>query len=385
VGLGRRWGLATITVVAAAVPASAGAITVGAVAGSDPGTCKSINEAVFLAQTASSGPSYAVPSGGGLITSWQTSYGSSGAFLSMVVLRVTANPALYTVVGSDSETLPSPISANHISSFAPASPILVQAGDIVGLQIPSSSETACFYEGGIGDVFFGGPAGSLSPGASLEITSAAEKGRVNVEANLTQTVDLSLTQAISPATGGPGVALISLTPGGPGPGGIPATVTDIVPGGLSVLGAGLSGHGSCSVAGQTVTCSLAAVPLNAVPVIDIAVSSTTSGSYTNEALLTPVITDSNPANNAAAATLTVTAPNAPTKCTVIALKGARVSLAETVLKALHCHIGKVKKVASKTVRKGLVVSTSLKPGATAAADTSVGINVSSGKPKKKHH
>ncbi len=327
-----------------------------------------------------------MPTGGGLITSWETSFGSPGAPVSLVMLRPTSTAGSYTVVGSDSESLPTPIAANHISAFAVSTPIAVQGGDVLGIAVGAHSASACIYEGGTGDTIFDGIAPALAPGTSLTGPSSGEKERVNLSAELIQSVDLSLGEAITPASGAPGVALISLTPGGPGPGGVPATVSDIVPAGLTVLAAATSSGGSCSVTGQTVTCSLSEVSLGAAaPVIDIVVSSTAPGTYTNQALLTPGLADSNPANNTASATLTVTAPNPPAMCTVISFKGATLGLTETALKALHCHVGKVKKVASKTVRKGLVVSTSLKPGTSAAANTTVGINVSSGKPKKKHH
>jgi len=239
----------------------------------------------------------------------------------MLVLR-SAGAGAYTVVGSDSETLPSPIPANHISSFPLATPILVQAGDVLGLALAGTSETACLYEGAAGDTVGAGHSGALTPGSSLLAISSVPNDRLNVAGELTQVVDLSLAQSVTPATGGPGVALITLTPGGPGPLGVPSTVSDIVPAGLTILGAGVSGSGSCSVAGQTVTCSLASLPASAGAAIDIVVSSAAPGTYTNQALITPAIPDSNPANNTASGTLTVTAPNPPATCTVISLKGA---------------------------------------------------------------
>jgi hypothetical protein len=382
-----RGALAALAVLAAAFPPSAGATTIGSItATSVPNTCESASESLFLVQFASSGPSYVVPSGGGYITSWRTSFGSPGGKMDMVMLRPTGTLGEYTVVGADDETLPSPIPTNHISTFSLSSPIVVQAGDVLGLVIPALSPTACLYEAVTGDNFVDGPHGALSVGEALKANSSGEKTLLNIGAELIQSVDVSLTESITPASGGPGVALISLTPGGTWPSSIGATVTDIVPPGLKVLAAGVSGHGTCSVTGQTVTCALTSPEAGSpVPVIDIVVSSSTPGSYANQALITPALPDSKPADNTASATLTVTAPNPPVKCTVIALKGTTLSLAETALKALHCHIGKVKKVSSKTVHKGLVVSTTLKPGTSAPANASVGISVSSGKPKKRHH
>ena len=372
-------------VVAMLLPASAGAVSVGSVATVDPGLgCNGLGANAFLVQASSSGPSYAVPPGGGLITSWETTFGSPGAPITMILLR-PSGPASYTVVGSDAEKLPSPIAANHVSSFGLSPAIPVAPGDLLGIQVPAASQSACDYEAGAGNLFGYGAAGPLVPGETL--SRAGEAGyRLNVEATLIQSVDLNLGEALTPATGGPGVALISLTSGG-NPGGVAASVTDVVPNGLTVLAAGVSGNGSCAVAGQNVTCSLSPVAHGqAQPVVDVVVSSTAPGSYTNQAIITPVgLPDSNLGNNSASATLTITAPSPPAGCSVISLRGATLQLAEAALKALHCHIGKVKKVASKSVRKGLVVSTTLKPGAVVAANSPVGINVSSGRPKRARH
>jgi len=372
----------------AAFPAGAGAVTLGSVTttAAEP-LCKNAANAYFLLNSVTTGPSYVVPAGGGLITSWETSFGESGAPLTMVILRRTANPLVYTVVGSDKDTLPSPIPAGHISTFTLGTPLAVQAGDLLGVAIPGPSASACYYPGVPGDTLIDGPAGPLSGGESLTTESTIEQALVNVSAELLQSVDLSLTESVTPASGGPGVALISLAPGGPGPGGIPATVTDIVPTGETILAAAVAGDGSCTVAGQSVSCALGAATLGSgAPVIDIIVSSTAPGSYTNQALITPGVTDSNPANNTASGTIIVSAPNPPVKCTVIALRGATLSLAETALKALHCKVGKINRLHSKTVHKGLVMSTSVKPGTSAPAETAVAINVSSGRPKpKKHH
>jgi Domain of unknown function DUF11/PASTA domain len=387
--MGLRAGLlpATLAVLAVSSPPTAGAVTIGAVTSTPiENLCEVATEPVVFIQAGSAGQAYVVPTGGGLITSWQTSFGSSGAPLEMVIARPTQTVGLYTIVGSDKETLPAPIPANNVSTFLLSTPLAVHAGDLLGIAIPGSSATACAYPGSVGDTVLYALSGLPDSGEALQTSHEDPKTLLNIAAELSQTVDLSLTESITPASGGPGVALISLTPGGPGPGGVAATVTDVLPAGLTVLAAAVSEPGACSVAGQTVTCSLSEVTLGTAPaVVDVVVSSATPGSYTNQALLTPALSDSNPANNAASATLTVTAPNPPAKCTVIALKGAKPALAEAALKALHCHIGRVKRVSSKTVHKGLVVSTSLKPGTTAAANTPVGINVSSGKPKKKKH
>ncbi len=379
-----------LLVIAALAPASASAVTIGSLASSDPGTkCESIPQSLFIVQTAAEAASYTVPAGGGIITSWSTSFGEAGAPLSLIVVHTTSNPTQLSMVGSDSETLPTPIAADHISTFTPASPILTEPGDIIGLQLPGGSKAACFSEGGVGDDALDGLAGGLTPGSVLSTTGEAPtKILLNVSATITQSVDLALSEAVTPSSGPPGVALIALTPSDLGPAAVPATVTDVVPSGLAVLGAATSG-GECSVAGQAVTCELGQVPLAGAgtpPVVDIVVSSSAAGVYSNQALIQTPLTDSNPANNATSATFTVTAPAAAATtppaagCNVVTLKGTPLTVAEAVLGALHCTIGKVGHAASKTVAKGLVIGTT--PGAGAhPAGTKVAVTISSGKPK----
>ncbi len=77
---------------------------------------------------------YAVPTGGGEITQWQTYTASdtAGATLTFAVLRPTSGSD-YAVVGLDAVTLPTPLPTDHIASFTPSSPIQVQAGDILAM------------------------------------------------------------------------------------------------------------------------------------------------------------------------------------------------------------------------------------------------------------
>jgi hypothetical protein len=122
------------------------------------------------------------------------------------------------------------------------------------------------------------------------------------------------------------------------------------------------------------------------PSVDIIVRAPTAGVYTNQALVTGE-DDPNPANNVAGATITVAPPPGPPapSCTVIGLAKTPLTVAKAALTALHCGIGKIKKAASKTIQKGLVVGTSPKAGTVAAAGTPVTITVSSGRPKSKRH
>jgi hypothetical protein len=376
--------------------AAAQALTVGEVATVEPSTdCESFSVPVFLAQTGSSGGTFTVPSAG-VVTRWSTSFGAPGTPVSMIVLRPGSPPGTFTLVGGDSETLPTPIPAGHVSTFTVATPFLAEAGDVLGMQIGPKSKAACAFEtASKSDTFEFGLGHELTPGSTFTASEAGEKARVNVAIELTQSADLALTQTVkpSPVLSG-GVALLAL--GASNASGVPiaATVSDVLPSSLPVLAAGIAGQGECSTAGQAVTCELAAVS-STPTAVDIVVSTPTAGSFTNQALISSELEDPNPSNNSAGATVVVQAPPlsspapTPPTCTVISLTKAPLNVAEAALRALHCGIGKVTKTASKTVPKGLVVSTNPKPGTTAAAGTLVAIKVSSGKPKRKkrrkHH
>lgn len=384
-----RWlaSLVAAAVASFAFAANAQALTVGEVTGVEPITfCESVPKTVFLVQTASSGASFTVPSTG-IVTHWSTSFGKSGSPVSMIVLRPEGSKS-FKLVGADSETLPTPIPSSHVSSFSVAAPFLVQAGDVIGLQVPAKSGAACVYAtGSKSDTIEIGEGGGLTPGTTLASIEPLSEGRVNVAVELTQSADLALTQAATPSPAPSGsVALIQLNATNATGVAIPATVTDVVPAGLPVLAAGIAGEGTCTVAGQAVTCELGALSATATTV-DVIVGTPTPGSFTNQALITGVVSDPNPSNNSAGATITVQAPVSPPtpSCTVISLAKTPLTVAEAALRALHCGIGKVTKTSSKTVAKGLVISTSPGVGATLAAGSAVNIVTSSGPPKTKKH
>jgi hypothetical protein len=373
---------------ALAMSTGAGAVTVGETATSNPGeACAAIKESIFLVQTASGGASFTVPAGGGVVTSWSTSFGAPGSPLTMVIYRPTATTNVYQIAGADTETLPTPIPASHVSTFALASPIATQAGDILGVQFQGETKAACFvHTASKSDVVKDGLAGVATPGALYTAISEAPEIRSNVSVELVQSLDLGLSETVTPSPSPAGIALIKLTASNTGAGPEPATVTDVVPSALPVLATGVSGEGTCSAAGQSVTCQLSEVRPGESPSAEIVVATSAPGGYTNQALIAGAVSDPNPANNVASATINVPQPVlAPTlSCTVIGLAKTPLNVAKAALTALHCGVGTVRKAASKTVAKGLVVGTSPKAGTVAAAGTPVSITVSSGKPKKKH-
>ncbi len=74
--------------------------------------------------------SYAVPAGGGVITSWQTQTGLNSGTMKLKVFRPTGNAGEYFIVGEEG---PHNIAANTSPTFSSGVRIPVQAGDLLGM------------------------------------------------------------------------------------------------------------------------------------------------------------------------------------------------------------------------------------------------------------
>jgi uncharacterized repeat protein (TIGR01451 family) len=382
----RRSRILGVAVVATAALGSGSvqALTLGSVAslGAKLNACSSTP--AFYANSSSVAPSYTVPAAGGAIESWSTGTtgATAGAPVGMLVLHPVGSS--FEVVAFNARTLPTPLPPGGAAVFPLATPILVHSGDVLGLY-GSSTATTCYYESGNEtDLMSIGYAAETAPGTTLAPIGSGGKYRVNVSAALSQSEDASLSATAQPATiTAGGVSIFRLTIANTGPSSAPITVTDVVPPGLGVLSAAAD-SGSCVPAGQTVTCTVN-LGAGASSEEDIAVSAGAAGTYANAALAASAITDPNPANNGASATLTVNpAPSSPpAACKLIALAGAQLSLAKAVVPALGCTLGKLIPKASKKVAKGTVISTTPGPSASLPSGTKVNIIYSSGPPKRK--
>jgi uncharacterized repeat protein (TIGR01451 family) len=129
-------------------------------------------------------------------------------------------------------------------------------------------------------------------------------------ARIGRAADLGLTKAAAPGNPVPGQQVaftLSVSNAGPEPAS-QITVTDTVPAGLEVLSCAANGGGVCSTAGNVVTVSFAALPLNNSATITIVTRvrpQTGIGvALVNTATAQSVTADSNPANNTATATVT---------------------------------------------------------------------------------
>ena len=190
--------------------------------------------------------------------------------------------------------------------------------------------------------------------------------------SVTTSVGSSKAKAGSPA-------LLSSTVASGGPASGPVQFTDQVPAALTVVSA-TAGSGTCSVSGQTVSCTITRLTTGQSAPVNIIVTPSKAGNFANSVTVAAGhgLIETNPANNTASATVHV-APKS--RCTVPKLKGTPVKVAKRVLKLLSCKPGKVAHAHSSAVGKGQVIKTKPKAG-TYVAGTVVKLQVSSG-PKKK--
>ncbi len=358
---------------------------------------------------------YHVPAGGGTITQWQTNTsddasGAAGAMVTFLVLGPTGGNN-YTVVGADSEQLPNPLPASGIASYTLSQPIPVAGGDTLALY-STSVDVVCVFNGATTPVNgkVAGFADSTPPPSTGQTLNAAPPTppgwAMNEEATLYQTGDAAVTTNAGPFAVNPGQsAVLFSTVTNNGAAIDPITFTDTVPSGLTVDSAVAGdGDGPCSVSGQTVTCTTAALGFEQSVPVDVVVTPAAVGSYTNTVSVANAnaVTDPNLANNTASATLTVepvgwtppptpapvvpassppatvpvTTPPAP-DCVVPPLKGIPASIAKAVLKDLNCKV-KITHAHAKSVHKGLVVKS--KPGmGTYPNEKTVKLVVSSGR------
>jgi hypothetical protein len=348
-------------------------------AGATPTKCTPVPpETGEVVQTASlGGYSYVVPAGGGDITSW--SFDTTGATAGTPYGLVIAQPigSGYQVAGSDIESVPA--SLPPVATFQLASAIPVQAGDLIGVAVPPGFAADCQFTGApSGDdltVF----TGATTPGTTLATVAPVSDDLANVSATMVQNDDVGVTEHVLPSSitaGGDSVFALAVSGSVPT---APVTVTDAVPAGLKVAYAS-AGSGSCTTAGQTVSCDLNGTP-STVTIVVSAASAASAGRYTDTAFASSQLTDPNEANNTATAKLTV-AKSQLAACRPVKLSDVPLAEAKSVLRALGCSVGKITHKSSGSVPKGDVISTTPRSG-TEPLGKKVQIVVSSGRKKRR--
>jgi hypothetical protein len=391
-------GLVAGVLLALSAPA-ASAVTLGTTtipSGASPGACPGGGS--FLVQNATdSAYQYAVPAGGGRVGSWSINTAGATAGTPLSFLLTQPSGGGYTVVALDSETLPNPLPAGGVATFTPATPIAVAGGEHLGVYAPAAT-FACYFAGGTipaADTMAATIPASAPSVGTLYTPSSGDSALatflVNVAAEVTQSLDVGIAGSATPASITAGSASdLAFTVSNGGVSSAAVTFTDGVPSGLTILAA-VAGSGTCTTAGQTASCNIPNLGGGQSVPVSIFVAAPGAGSFSDTATASGVagsLTDANQANNTVAATLNVNAPAlAPVvpavQCRVLQLAGAPLSVAKLVIGALNCKVGKVTSKASKSVRKGYVISTTPSSGATLAAGSAVNVLTSSGPPKKR--
>jgi uncharacterized repeat protein (TIGR01451 family) len=319
-----------------------------------------------------------------MITQWQTftSVDTSGTDLTLVVVAPAAS-GQYTVVGADTETIPTPLPPSGIASFTLAHPIVVAAGDMLGLTASTSDNVLCFYSGGsipAADVVVAA-SGTVSTGQTLSTFETGGSIELALSATLAPIADDASVQTStigSPASVG-SAAVLTSTVTSNGPAAAPITFTDQVPSGLTISSAS-STSGSCTVDGQTVSCPMNGLAIGQHATVNVVVTPTAPGTYMNNVsvsvaspALDPVASD-----NAASSTLAV--GTFPQQCIVPGLRKLTVAYARTLLHELGCGVTVINRRSS--LGKGLVIKTSQVPGSYAYHQL-ITLFVSSG-PRSRH-
>lgn len=151
-----------------------------------------------VTQSVASGPSFAVPAGGGVITAWATMGGKNAGkpqVLGLDVLRRTGY-ATYTKVAADG---PRPITPAAMNSFPVEIP--VKGGDLIGIRGPGfleEMEAPCYFETGDPNDEESYVEPGLAVGKSAEFLFGGNGYRTNISATLVPPPTISL---LSPASG----------------------------------------------------------------------------------------------------------------------------------------------------------------------------------------
>jgi hypothetical protein len=306
--------------------------------------------------------------------------------VTLVVLR-PVDSTHFAVIGTDTKSLPSTLPASQIASFTLASPIAVKTGDTFGIF--GGTGITCDFNGGaipstdglqgLGEPTVPTVGTTLTAGSS----TPSPKFMVDIVATFESSDDLAVSTTTSPSaptTGNLAVLASTINNAGSTPGA--GTFTDHVPAGLAI-GSASAGDGACSVSGQTVTCAISGLPAGHTAPVNIVVTPSAPGAYTNNVTLAATgLVDPNSANNSASATLHVGARPVAPRCSVPKLAGTPGSVAKQVLILLGCKV-KVTHVRSRNVASGRVVGTQPGPG-TYAFGKQVTLKLSSGPPKRRH-
>ncbi|MDX6697475.1 MAG: hypothetical protein QOE65_872 [Solirubrobacteraceae bacterium] len=303
-----------LALMAACAPAARADVTVGSLEPSptdtgSSGLCVFGQATLFQSGLAPGSPSYTIPGPtGGVITSWQTRWGTAGSQVALVVLRPVAGGG-FQVVDSDLEALAPDMGG--VSTF-PAS-IVVQPGDAIGIWWRAADEVHCTYSSTdpadrTATTDPPTPTPPATGSSRRPTTFTVSRDRLNVSAHVVQQTDLAVAQTAYPSPARLGAALaVTIGAVNRGPVPTPATVTAKLPSGLSLASAA-AGQGACAQAGANVTCTLGTLAPGASAAVGLALRTSAAGLLTVTSGVSGLLGESNPADNAAATTVAVGPP-----------------------------------------------------------------------------
>jgi hypothetical protein len=169
------------------VSPAAAATTVGQISTApNPSNCPALSG--LVTSSVSDGPAFTVPPGGGVITSWQTNagLGAANADAKLKILRATAAPATYLVVGQSAFQ---PITASLLNGPFPVR-VIVQAGDYVSILTGANGgpcSTSTSNPADISRATMGGV--DAADGANMAFPTPVTGQRANVSASLEADAD----------------------------------------------------------------------------------------------------------------------------------------------------------------------------------------------------
>jgi hypothetical protein len=136
----------------------------------------------FVESTAPASPSYAVPAGGGVITSWSLQAGADTGLVKLAVLRNAGGPSTFTTIGaSAAQTL----TANSLNSF-PTS-LAVQANDRIAALILSGSYDCASFGFDLADIGQRDADAVHDIGSTFTYTDPSDATRINIAATVEPT------------------------------------------------------------------------------------------------------------------------------------------------------------------------------------------------------
>jgi uncharacterized repeat protein (TIGR01451 family) len=320
-----------------AVGSASASTTIGQNGAGGPGTCGAGNTFVQTG-TGSGVPSYVVPAGGGVITSWSFLAGSTtGEQDKLKVVRPTGTANQFVVVG---ESLLETMTPSTLNTFPLRIP--VQAGDLLGLfTVDGNDCIVSTHTPGNTDAYVAQtdppPATTFtgipesSSGEAYNVSAVVEPdadhdnwgddtqdkcGGATGSVQGCPKADLSITTTATASTvPAGGTVTYTLTAQNGGPDAAPnAVVTAALAPGATVVSATTS-SGSC-VAASTVSCHLGTVASGATATVTLVVRLTRAGSATNTATVGSATLDT-AASNASGAGDTNSANNSATTATTV--------------------------------------------------------------------